>query len=414
MPMPPLPPIPGFKKAKPAHRVAPPQMPPLPATPNPTVPMGGMPKLPNTPGQWVTAKDPMAATVQKKYVEARLNELKSLAGHSIAGAMFVIEQLLLEKIPAPKRPRMVPTQELLRIYRAIEQNLKSAELTVNFKADTWFTDPNPYDNYTQMYTRAVQGSNGMMILKDTAQNQADTRAGVDNNVSFPRAWAQGSAPTAAVRGRSLMPGARRDVREIQKRMDTGTLQDVRAKPTDLAAWKAGNRQFNPDTKQIFLALNYGRRPHGSSTNYGWSYFVGKHELKDKCLYYSRDTFHTGTVMNPANAAVPLINTAVDAATMQIPFANLGAIIGQPGHHIRHDIFASCYEGQILKDIVVATTHADYLLEAHHFGEMWFSKHVEYMAISPRGISDPALWPRIVTNATEFTKRNKIPLVVMKD
>lgn len=407
MPMPPLPPVPGPPKAKAAVRVPPPQMPPLPALPDPKVPMGGMPKLPNTPGQWVSARSPSAAAVQKQYVDTRLRELGAIGGHSIAPALFVIEQMLLEKIPVPKRPRMIPSQELHRVYRAIEDNLQSAELTVNFKADTWFTNPNPYDTYTQMYQRAVQ-HNGM-ILQDTAQNQADTRAGVDNNVTFPRNWKHGSAPTVATRAQSLNPRAQRDVREIQSRMDTGKLNDVRQKPTDLASWTAGNKQFNPDTKQVFLALNYGRRPHGSATNYGWSYFVGKNDLKQRCLYYSRDTFHTGTLLNPANVAVPLLNPNVDAATLQVAYSNLGTIIGHEGRHIRHDIFASCYEGQTLKDITVSGAHADYLLEAHHFGEMKFSEHVDHMVISPRGITDPSVWKQIVANATLFTKRNGIRL-----
>jgi hypothetical protein len=396
MPMPPLPPI---------IQVTPPNMPPLPAQPAPQIPMGGTPRLPDKPGGWASAREPSTQLVQKQYIDTRLKELKAISGFNIAAALFVIEQMLLEKIPQHKRPRIIPTQELERIYRAIEKNLQSAELTVNFKADTWFTNPNTYDTYTQMYQRAVQ-ANGM-ILQDTAQNQADTRANVDNHVTFPKNWQQGTAPVA-VRGRSLGLGLNHPGR-IQNQMDTGTLNDIRLKPTDLASWTAGNRHFNPNTKQIFLALNYGRRPHGSSTNYGWSYFVGKQDLKPKCLYYSRDTFHTGTVVNPLNVAVPLLNHNVDAGTLQIPFNNLGAIIGHEGRHIRKDIFASCYEGQTLKDITVTGAHADYLLEAHHFGEMTFNEHVEYMVISLRSVSDPALWRQIVTNATTFTKRNGIRL-----
>lgn len=247
----------------------------------------------------------------------------------------------------------------------------------------------------------------MIAPAATPQNQADTRAGVDNNVTFPKTWKQ-AQPPAAVRGRGLGPGLHHPGR-IQNQMDTGTLNDVRAQPTDLASWTAGNKHFNPDTKQVFLALNYGRRPHGSSTNYGWSYFVGKADLKARCLYYSRDTFHTGTVLNPANPAVPLLNKSVDAATLQVAFQNLGAIIGHEGDHIRKDILASCYDGQVLKDITVSGAHADYLLEAHHFGELTFGQHVDHMVISPRGLSDPALWRQIVANATQFTKRNGIRL-----
>jgi hypothetical protein len=385
--MPPLPPPP----MNPAAPVPPPQMPPAPMTP-----------LPATP--WVSARSPSTHVVQKQYVDTRLRELEATNGHATARALFVIEQMLLEKLPVNKRPRYIPTKELQRVYNAIERNLQSAELTCNFKAETWFTNANPYDTYTQMYQRAVQ--NNVMVLRDTPQNQADTRALVDNNVTFPKSW-QAQAP-AAVRGRSLGPDLQHPSR-IQKQMDTGALNDVRSNPTDLAAWTAGNKQFNPDTKQIFLALNYGRRPHGSSTNYGWSYFVAKGDLRARCLYYSRDTFHTGTLPNMANPGVPLINQNVDAGNLQVPFNNLGAIIGHDGRHIRKDIFASCYEGKVLEDITVSGAHADYLLEAHHFGELTFSAHVDHMVISPKGVSDRSLWPQIVANATQFTKRNGIRL-----
>lgn len=402
MPMPPLPALPGPPKSRAAARVPPPQMPPLPALP-PKVPLGGMPRLPEKPGTWQSARNPSTHLVQKQYVDTRLKELKASAGHSIAGALFVIEQMLLEKIPEPKRPRFIPTNELQRVYKAIEQNLQSADLTINFGAASWFAKPNTYDTYTQMYERAMQSN--QMVLMDTAQNQADTRAGVDNNVTFPKAWQNAAAPVRGLRPGLVHPS------HIQKQMDTGALNDVRRKPKDLAAWMASNQHFNPHTKQVFWGLNYGRRPHGSATNYGSSYFVGKADLKARCLYYSKDTFHTGTTPNPANVAVPLINQNVDASTLQIPFSNLGAIIGQEGSHIRKAIFESCYEGQVLKDITVKSLNADYLLEAHHFGEVTFRQHVEYMVISQEGLTDDEkdLWPTIVANATTFTKRNGIPL-----
>jgi hypothetical protein len=50
-----------------------------------------------------------------------------------------------------------------------------------------------------------------------------------------------------------------------------------------------------------------------------------------------------------------------------------------------------------------------LVEAHHFGELIFGEHVGYMVISPKGISSPDLWPRIVENAGKFAQRNKIKL-----
>lgn len=400
-----------FQLMEPGRPGSPP--PPLPARPDPTRTQGRMPALPS-PRAWASATGPSAKIVQKAYVDTRLKELGATNGPKVAKALELIEQMLLEEIPAKKRPRRIRDQELQRIYRQIEANLQAAELTCNFKAEAWFAKENPYDTYTQMYQRAVEkGDRGdVMVLRDTPQNQANTRAGVDNNVTFPKTWARAGNAAPATRGRSLGPQGP-DPSRIRTQMDTGTLKDVRKAPTDLAAWEAQNRSFNPNTKQIFLALNYGRRPHGSSTNYGFSYFVAKSDLKPRCLYYSRDTFHSGTLLNVQNYALPLINEEVDA-DLQVPFATLGAILGsdrdvEKAKRIRADIFASCYRGQRLPDITVSGAHAEYLLEAHHFGSLDFSKDVAYMVISPKELSDLRLWPQIVSNAKTFTKRNGIQL-----
>jgi hypothetical protein len=307
--------------------------------------------------------------------------------------------MLLEKLP-PNKKQNIPAKELLRVYQAIERNLQSAELTVNFMAETWFASPNPYDTYTQMYQRAVTGW-GQMVLKDTPQNNADMRAHADNVVSFPQSWQQ--AQPAAHRG--LTPGRQGPAR-IQAQMHTGPLVDATPYGDTEKSWLAGNRHFNPHTKQVFLALNYGRRPHGSSHNYGYSYFVAKGELKQRCLYYAKDTFYKSS------------EAGADAAKMQFPYGNLGAILGDEGHnvqHIRKAIFESCYEGRMLADAGAGSFCKDFLLEAHHFGELNFRQHVDYMVISPILKGDKKeragrdVWATIVANAKQFCQRNGVKL-----
>lgn len=426
MPMPPLPILPGAPEQKPVSPVralmepdtpsgsAPPRPSQwAPARPTqsapPRKPSGGMPALP-TP--WKSASRPSAAAVQKRYVDTRLKELEATNGRKMARAMEVIERYLLEKIPEKKRPRHIKELELRRVYQQIQTNLQSAELTCNFNAETWFTNENKYNSYTQMYQRAVQkvGGEDVMVLKDTPQNQADTRAGVDNNITFPKSWNEKKVRIAE-RGRASPDFG--DPRRIKAQMDTGKLTDVRSNPKDLAAWTADNPNFNVDTKQVFFALNYGRRPHGSAANYGYSYFVPKADLKGRCLYYSRDTFHSGTKLNAINPSAPLINDQVDA-DLQVAFAELGAILGSDADQekaveIQKAILESCYEGRALEDLAYLGGYAGVLLEAHHFGSVDFSKDVDYMVISPMKISDRKLWPQIVTNAKKFTQHNGIRL-----
>ena len=147
---------------------------------------------------------------------------------------------------------------------------------------------------------------------------------------------------------------------------------------------------------MFLGLNYGRRPHGSAPNFGFSYFVLKSEFKAKCLFYAQDTFLQ-------------LNKGADADALQVPYDNLGALLVANGdEHLRDAIFTSCYEGRMLED-EIKTLCKFYLVEAHHFGELKFRKHVDYMVISPKGISNPNLWPTIMANARKFADKNNIKL-----
>jgi len=378
-------------------RVAAPQMPRLPKTPLPAwakamIPAKGMPKVPPRP-EWDVK--PSAKLVQQQYVETRMEELAAQRSLGRNVALDLLEKLLQRRGPTKRQHEDIPFKELLRIYKAIQLNLQSAELTVNFKCETWFEKENPYDSYTQMYQRAVKGRT--MILKNTDLNDADLRAYADNMVTFPKSWKSELVPRERGDGPGLTPG-RQTPRRIQKQMDTGELVQIN-KDDELPAFLAGNPHFNPHTKQVFLALNYGRRPHGSAFNYGYSYFVAKHELKPECFYYAQDTFMRA-------------GKGVDAGAIQVVYDNLGVLLESGGSpFLMEAILESCYEGQVLPDLLPENSKECkyFLIEAHRFGDFEFDKHVDYMVISPRGLSDSAVWPTVVANAKSFTKRNKIRL-----
>jgi len=355
--------------------VAPPIMPPLPATP------------PANP--WLAKMTPSAHIVQKQYVDLRMEELQVSRIPGRQTALATLEQYLLDRLDPTKKRKNIPPKELLRIYHEIERNLQSAELTINFHSDVWFTNENPYDTYTQMYERAMEGNR--MVLRDAGLNSAEARALADNQITFPSDWQD----TQTTTGRGLSPGRQRAGR-LMRQMDTGDL--VPRAPGEKAFY-ASNRHFNPKTKQIFLGLNYGRRPHGSARNFGWSYFVLRNKLKPRCIFYAGDTFmqlHQGT----------------HAGNLQVPYGNLGALFGQSqggDFMLRDAIFKSCYEGKALPDPDDQGWCKFYLVEAHHFGELNFRDHVKYLVISPTGLSDLSLWPTIVDNARKFAQKHDFKL-----
>jgi hypothetical protein len=347
--------------------------------------------LPQVP--WVEKKNPSAEIVQNRYVELRLEELKAQCKAGKKAALQLLETYLLKKLPGNAAQQSIPPKELLRVYDQMERNLQGAELTINFKCDKWFTTENPYDSYTQMYERAVVGNK--MVLKSTEMDDADYRGRVDNQITFPKNWQTGQGQTPLQRGQqpSLQVGPQGGDR-IRKQMDTGELLPT-GNPKD-KAFHAGNPHFNPHAKQIFLGLNYGHRQHGSAPNFGYSYFVLKSELKPKCLFYAQDTYLQ-------------LDKGADPDTLQVPFDSLGALFpGNGDAHLTEAIFESCVMGKQLDD-EIKTLCKFFLIEAHHFGELKFSKHIDCMVISPEGLENPNLWPTIKANARKFAEKNKIKL-----
>ena len=184
------------------------------------------------------------------------------------------------------------------------------------------------------------------------------------------------------------------------------------------SYLAQNPRFNPRTKQIFAALNYGRRPHGSSITYGHSHMVLQSGLKQRAFYYPTDTFD--------------VYTAKLGASVQTPFARLGTIYGKSainrykaGARFREAVLAACYDGKAMQDV----GWAEHLLEAHLFGEVRFREHVSHMVISYHDFAQPSLsfvddddggpvapdlrvWRVIVQNARDFAERHGIKLYQM--
>jgi hypothetical protein len=242
-------------------------------------------------------------------------------------------------------------------------------------------------------------------------NPADQRAFTDDRITLPEHWANQGGPER----RGLDPRATQSGQAISHYMLAGTAiptsgvlntpgdhlqksrkfegplteKQVMMKIDPLAVYTSKNPKFNPKTKQVFSALNYGRRPHGSSTQYGWSHLVLKPDLKVDAIYFPGDTFY--------------IAGAGDQATYQ----TLGKLyLNVSKGDLRKKLIESCLQGMQLDD----TSKAEYLIEAHLFQEVRFDTHIEELRLafdppkppqpgdSPEVPIDPKI---IIANAQKF-------------
>lgn len=300
---------------------------------------------------WKKVTNPSANIVQDQYVAARLAEFKRRNP--------ALEQQLaklLSEHPLLAHLRLKATgKEWLKVYAKINENLQAADLTINFKAESWFTTENNYASYTQMYERSMAANGGNILVSD-AMNPASTRANVDDAVTFPAAWNAPAAPTH----RGLRPGQQSGQR-IQNQMAFGQQKPLPNNINGFGAIESENPHFNPRTKQIFAALNYGRRPHGSATPYGMCYLVLHPRLKTNAMYIAGDTF---VKLNGQDRNV----------TSQMPYYMLAAVMAHANVDIIKDIIKSCYQGMRLPD--PASHLAPFLLlEAHVFGNLPFTGNI---------------------------------------
>lgn len=146
---------------------------------------------------------------------------------------------------------------------------------------------------------------------------------------------------------------------------------------------------------MFAALNYGNRPHGSSTYYGFSYMVLKPGLKDNAIFFGGDTFYKSSLGTAAQAS----------------FNTVGAIIQFAVTKLQNALWDGCYNRQLLPD----TDDGDYLVEAHLFKKLKIAEDVQTLVLSRLRESrhtpwTDAEWQGIIVNATKWCKRNHVMLV----
>jgi hypothetical protein len=261
------------------------------------------------------------------------------------------------------------------------EHLQTADLTINFRAQGFFTTPNKWGSYMQMYEVAVATNQG--LLQSTQVNRADRRVEADNDATFGK--------------KGMKDGNRFDFKGafegLGRVMSPGAPRRVVLPKEKFASYETTNPHFNPRSKQVFAALNYGRRPHGSCPKYGLSYFVLKPKFKINALYFAGNTFDQ--------------DKRKVSADDQVSFQLLAAIYGKAGMELRRDLEKSCLRNATLGD----SEEADLLLEAHLFEALLFSGNIEtvYVCRSDEDSSgqtmDPMGWHNVITNARAFGEQH---------
>jgi hypothetical protein len=294
-----------------------------------------------------------ARVVQHHYVRAELRDINMRKGGGLV-------QATLNALKLTPQGRQCTNAQLLEGFQHMTKRLQSAELTINIKAASWFMNPNNFDSYSQMYERAVRtvntpgGPSQQMRLKDDPLNPAQQRAAADSKVTFRKDMMAGGQfkPAFGGLGRVMSPG------------DLVTPL-VDAKPGE---FEASNPYFNPKSKQVFAALNYGRRPHGSTITYGRSYLVLNPKFKTNAIYFAGDTFGVSS---------PGFQVAADD---QISYDLLGAIYSKAKQAMQADLYKSCILDGSLKD-APASFEISLLLEAHLFEPLTFAGNLATIVLS---------------------------------
>jgi hypothetical protein len=196
-----------------------------------------------------------------------------------------------------------------------------------------------------------------------------------------------------------MTGSSKDISHGKLKPGTAASEIApKLKGSEETGYSSKNKSFKPKAKQVFAALNYGARPHGSNTYYGFSHLILKPGLKEKALYFPQDTFN---------------EAAFGKGTMfQTAYHTLGTLLA--GSRF---LAGELWDCLVRKQSAPDTEETMLLVEAHLFTTVKMNRDVEAMVLSrmPKKGSDAtdwrSQWDTIQKNAREWCKRNNVRFVL---
>lgn len=282
------------------------------------------------------------------------------------------------------------------VYELLITHLQGCDLTINLEAENWFGGRNTYQTYATTYQKNMDNKGGKAVLKTQKDStgkiteDADSRLYADERVTLPDNWRSASLlhPQRRRLAKAMSTTGGKAVTELKK-VDLGNDQE---------GFEIENRRFNPNAKQVFAALNYGRRMHGASVNYGYSHIVLNPRLKRNALYFPGDTF--------------MVAMAKNSVDRQCTFETLGAVLAYCMDGMANGIWDAGIKHKLCED----TDDAFDLLEAHIFEQVRIDRDVQELALSRRkkdGSEIPAeRWELVKTNAREWGRRNNIRVMML--
>ncbi|TCH96370.1 hypothetical protein EJV46_20535 [Roseococcus sp. SYP-B2431] len=342
-------------------------MPPLPMVPAPAAPVA--PAAATAPAAWARSSTPTQLPANMQTTSARVvmqhfarSEVRHLGKREAE-----LHAQVVAKLRGMYEFVNMTDAQLADVIKNMARALQSAQLTINFPTVGWFDRPNHYRVYKQMYERGdevVTADDGARerIIKGNASNPAGTRDKVDAKVSF--------APNVDTPG---MQG-------VKRFMHTGN-GELRGKSVLVS-----NAQFNSKARQIFAALNYGRRTGGCSTHYGPHYFVLKERFKHNAIYYMGDTFTPGMDHNS-----------------RVTYGFLPALILHATKDGLQDLINACYRSMTMQN----TDRADLMVEAHIYDRIVFSEAVEEMVINRRKFHEDIRSQIYLAGRTDITEEQAV-------
>jgi hypothetical protein len=365
---------------------------------------------PNKPAQLLDLSSDeqtaQARYVQHHYVRSQVRVINNQRADLVNKAM----QALSEKfwvLPGRSQAAADSRKQLALKYAQLQSSLKTAPLTINFTARNWFSKECPYKNYAQMYELSVDKRANQVVLKG---NSVITRDEADTRVTFKAPHMLHGTDVVSY---PVFDGTKKKDKKFQvekwnpayesirRTMNTGGVDPTAAD----GEYVVHNRQFNPKTRQIFAGLNWGRRPHGSTTHYGWSFFELSDEFKTNALFFAGDSFNKSLT-----------------ACSQVTYDTLGALYLYAQDWLRQELIKACIHGVLPGDKDSAAMNQ--LVEAHLFEPLVYSTGIKAMYVcvdpsldsslevldsndKPSGVVDHGLIATIKQNALKFARDNGI-------
>jgi hypothetical protein len=315
--------------------------------------------------------------LNKNLVKQNYKELKALVDQSgAANARLRNQKEFAQLLNDAEQLIVAPLQKLF----------EKSDLTINFKAKSWFEAQEGFDDYKTMWD--IRPDNKRLNQNIDPNNPPGVRAKADR-------W--------ALYGQ--FDDGKQDV--LNAGMALPHVKGGNAKPFEYSATKKHSGQ---DTA-IFAGLNYGSRNHGAASLYGKSYFILKKEMyKKNAIYFAMDTFTP--VFDPLTQGAKA--KAQRQKLFQVSAGSFGGAIllaiGQQcigksnevqGRALARDLLESAL-GRNFPKADVASTDIHLLIEAHLFQPVVMDHlHIERVCIS-QSEADPSLSANIRTFCTKHS------------